>query len=291
MAHETFQAGELTAVIGDNEPYDKRRGGYNGVHLLTHRTSPTPLFVPEWTGLNFEHIFDGDQDLRNSTSSDGNIFFEPRRAPMKLRRISESEAELHQTPTPTFFLESWTRFKLVAPHYIDFTFRCKPHQHAFRNGYIGLFWASYMNAPENKSVYFRDPKGWVQLCTQGHNVESTVRHQDDKLELKFADVDAQTLYRNLSPLRYTDPFFYGHLGTHLYILMFDRSEGIRFSHSPSSGGPPSAPNPAWDWQFLIPRFEVLQEYGYRARMVFRERCPREEILQEFKGWRDSLGVK
>jgi hypothetical protein len=37
---------------------------------------------------------------------------------MTLAKISDSEAELHQEETPTFHLESWTRFKIVAPHYI-----------------------------------------------------------------------------------------------------------------------------------------------------------------------------
>ena len=284
MAHETFQVGDLTAVIGDNEAYEGHaRTGYNGVHRLTHKTNPASLFTI--TGLNHEHIFDGDQDLRG----DPKVFFEPRNSPITFTRISDSEAELHQPPTPTFFLESWTRFKLVAPHYIDLTYRCKPHQHCFKNGYMGLFWASYIDAPENKSIYFRDAKGWVQLCTQGHNDESTVRHVDDKLDLKFAADTRQTLYKNLSPLRFSDPFYYGLFGNHTYILMFDRTEGIRFSHSPSGGGPPSAPEPAWDWQFIIPKYDVLQEYGYRARIVYRETCSRDEVMKEFKSWRDSLG--
>ena len=46
MAHETFKAGDLTAVIGDNEAVGPRRAGYNGVHRLTHRTRPDDsLFV------------------------------------------------------------------------------------------------------------------------------------------------------------------------------------------------------------------------------------------------------
>ena len=283
MAHDTFQLGDLTAVIGDNEAYDGRRAGYNGVHRLIHKTQPASLFGI--TGLNHEHIFDGEQELRGDTK----IFFEPRNSPMTFTRISDCEAELHQPATPTFFLESWTRFKLVAPHYIDFTFRCKPHQHVFRNDYIGLFWASYINSPENKSIYFRDEKGWVQLNTQRHYDESTVRHVDDKLELKFAPDTRDTLYRNFSQIRYTDPIYYGLFGTHIYILMFDRAEGIRFSHSPSSGGPTSTPEPAWDWQYIIPKYDVLQEYGYRARMVYREKCSRDEVMKEFKTWRESLG--
>jgi hypothetical protein len=283
MAHETFQAGDLTAVIGDNEAYDGRRPGYNGIHRLVHRSRPESLFGI--AGLNHEHIFDGRQEL----VADPKVYFEPRNAPLTLTRISETEAELHQPPTPTFFLESWTRFKLVAPHYIDFTYRCKPHQHAFRNGYIGLFWASYIEAPENKAIYFRDDKGWVQYCTQRHNDESTVRHVDDRLALAIEAGGRDTLYRNYSPLRFAEPFYYGLAGTHVYALMFDRTEGIRFSHSPSSGGPPSHPNPAWDWQFIVPRYDVLQEYGYRARVVYREKCSREEIQREFAAWRASLG--
>src|SRR5262245_16852386 len=202
MAHETFQLGDLTAVIGDNEPYDDRRPGYNGIHRLVHRTLPERSLFGV-AGLNLEHIFDGEQD-QLSLSGDSKVFFEPRNHPMTLRRIADDEAELHQGPTPTYRLESWTRFKLSAPHSIDFAFRCRPTQHAFRNGYIGLFWASYINAPENKIIYFRDPKGWVQLCTQEHNNQSTVRHVDDALELKFRDVPQQCLYKNLSPLRYVD---------------------------------------------------------------------------------------
>ena len=34
-------------------------------------------------------------------------------------------------------------------------FRFRPTQHVFTHGYIGLFWASYINAPEDKSIYFR----------------------------------------------------------------------------------------------------------------------------------------
>jgi hypothetical protein len=282
MAHETFRAGDLTAVIGDNEAYAGHRAGYNGVHRLTHLTNPSSLFTV--TGLNLEHIFDGDQDLRG----DVKVLFEPRNFPMTLTKISDSEAELHQRETPTFHLESWTRFKLVAPHYIDFTFRCKPCQHVFKHGYIGLFWASYIDAPENKSIYFRDNKGWVQLCTQTHANQSTVVSVDNKVELKFTPGTREMLYKCLSPLRFSDPVYYGLFGTHQYILMFDRTDGIRFAHSPSGGGPPSATEVAWDWQFIIPTYDVLREYGYHARVVYRERCSREEVMKEYRTWRESL---
>jgi len=282
MAHETFRAGDLTAVIGDNEAYQGHRAGYNGVHRLIHQTYPKSLFTV--AGLNLEHIFDGDQDLRGDTK----VLFEPRNFPMTLTKISDSEAELHQEETPTFHLESWTRFMIIAPHNIDVIFRCKPCQHVFKHGYIGLFWASYIDGPENKSIYFRDDKGWVQLCAQTHSNQSTVVPVDNKIELKFTPETREMLYKNFSPLRFSDPLYYGLFGTHQYILMFDRTDGIRFAHSPSAGGPPSATEVAWDWQFIIPTYDVLREYGYRARVVYRERCSRAEVLKEFRTWRASL---
>jgi hypothetical protein len=289
MAQETFQSGDLTAVIGDNEAHGTHAAGYNGIHQLTHRNEPTNLFVPTVAGLNLEHIFDGDQELRRQ--HDRKLFYEPRHAPMALKRVSENEAELHQPPTPTFHLESWTQFKLVAPHYVDFTFRCRPTQHVFEHGYIGLFWASYINAPEDKSMYVRGGGRWQQLCTQQHNDQSTVVHRDNRFDLTFTPATGDALYKHLSPLKFDEPFFYGLFRKQLFLLMFDRSAGIRFTHSPSGGGynkELESTNPAWDFQFIIPAYEVLRDYGFRARAVYRERCSRHEVVKEFTDWRKVL---
>jgi hypothetical protein len=287
MASETFRAGDLTAIIGDNAASGEHRAGYNGVWSLTHRTESANLFMPSVAGLNLEHIFDGD---KGDSDSSGKIFFEPRHAPMSLKKLSDTEAELHQPPTPTFHLESWTRFKLSPPHYLDIHFRCRATQHVFTYGYIGLFWACYINAPEDKSIYFRGGGLWQQLCTQKHNDESTVRHRDDKIELKFSKEMRDALYRNLSPLRFDEPFYYGLFRKHLYMVMFDKSDGVRFTHSPSGGGvnkDTQTTNPAWDFQYLIPRYEVKVEYGFRARVVYRERCARDEVPREYEHWRRS----
>src|SRR6266478_2778882 len=113
MGHDVIRAGDLTATIGDNSASGEHRAGYNGVWSLTHRKEPANLFVPTVAGLNLEHIFDGDKrDLDGS----GKIRFEPRTASMTFSRVSVAEALLHQPPTPTFHLESWTTFRLVEPH-------------------------------------------------------------------------------------------------------------------------------------------------------------------------------
>jgi hypothetical protein len=288
MAHATFRAGDITAVIGDNASHGDHRAGYNGVWSLTHRTEAANLFVPAVAGLNFEHIFDGHRFDRDNTRT---IFFEPRNAPMTFRRVSDTEAELHQAPTPTFRLESWTRFRLAAPHYIDMTFRCRATQHVFQHNYIGLFWASYINAPDDKSMYFRHGERWHQLCTQRHNDESTVRRQDDNVTLRFSDGFPEALFRNLSPLRYDEPFFYGRFREHVAIMMFERTPRIRFTHSPSGGGfnrERQTTNPAWDFQYFVPQYEVNRDYGFRMRLAYRPACTRREILQEVERWLASL---
>ena len=100
--------------------------------------------------------------------------------------------------------------------------------------------------------------------------------------------DHDALFRNLSPFRFDEPFFYGLFRKHIFIVMFDRTEGIRLTHSPSGGGVNSdaaTTNPAWDFQYLLPKYEVKREYGFRARVVYRERCGRDEVLREYETWR------
>lgn len=291
MGHAVFQVGELTATIGDNAADGEHRAGYNGVWSLRHATSSRSLFVPSIAGLNFEHIISGDGE------EDRDVFFEPRRAEMHFRKISGNEAELHQPPTPTFQLESWTRFTLREPHYLDMEFRCTPTQHVFERGYIALFWASYINAPLDKSMYFRgglatQKEIWSQLCTQAHNSESTVRHRDDELELTFAEGSPPALYKNFSPMRFDQPLFYGNFEEHTWMVFFDQIEGIRLTHSPSGGGfnkELETTNPAWDFQFIIPQYEVMESYGFRVRTVYRPRCSRAEVLAEWQRWNQQLG--
>jgi hypothetical protein len=286
MPRTELKAGDLTAVIGDNGSDGEHRAGYNGIWSLRHRAGKRSPFVPAYAGLNLEHIFDGSTEFRP-----GN-FFEPRTAPMELRRISAHQAELHQPPTPATSLESWTRFTMTPPHFVDMEFRCRPHLAVFRHGYIGLFWASYIHGPEDKSIYFLGSAGkgapnWVQLCTQEHNDESTVRSIADDTVLGMEQHDKGTLYASMSRLRYADPFFYGLFENMTLIFMFDGPGLIRFAHSPSGGGQDPLRRttcPAWDFQYILPEYEVGSEYTLRIRLCFRPRCTREQVMEEYRGW-------
>ncbi len=291
MAFAEVRWGDLVAIVGDNAASGEHRAGYNGLWRLQHRGMSRSLFVPTYAGLNHEHIFDGVQNHRHE------VFFEPRVAPMELRRLAENTWQLHQPPTPTFHLESWTVFRFTPPYYVDMSYRCSPRQHVFRNGYIGLFWASYINAPEDKSMYFLGTYGtggpvqWVQLCTQAHNDESTVLHHSDRLQLTFAPDYRDALFRYYSRLRYQEPFFYGRFEEFTVIYMFDRTAGIRFTHSPTGGGynrSHRTSNPAWDFQFIVPSYDVNRTYGFRMRLAVLPRCDRSRVLEEYTRWRAQL---
>lgn len=280
----------FTAVIGDNGAAGDHGGGYNGVFRIEAPGVRTP-FVPLYAGLNLEHYFDARPRPEERT-----VLFEPRNAPMTCTRIDDRTVELYQPETPFYGVESRTRFRIADPYYIEVTFTCIPHKPV--EGFLGCFWASYINAPEDKSIYFLAegattgaPK-WTQFCTQQHNRDSTVLPGGAKDDITFQPGPGM-LYNNLSPLRYGEPFFYGRVDGMVVICMFERGANVRLAHSPSGGGKTADgtdTNPAWDFQYLVPGAEVGVEYHLRMRMAFKPWAGRADVLHEVtQFWTGSAG--
>lgn len=288
--HADINYGNLNATIGDNSAGPEHRAGYNGVWQLSHRTQRRSIFVPGIAGLNLEHAITG------AALKSDDEFFEPRRAPMQLTQLQPNEIQLYQSPTPLTHVESWTTFKLEGEHYLDMDFRCRMQQGSFPYGYLALFWASYINGPLDKSMYFLGTmdgrsEQWLQLCTQVHNDQSTVKHRDDELDLQFADDGRPALYKSISPMRYTRPMFYGHIDDLIWCVMFDRHSGVRFTHSPTGGGfnqERQTANPAWDFQYVIQNPDLNRDYHFRLRTVLMPRCSREDLLSQYAIWQDHL---
>ena len=206
---------------------------------------------------------------------------------MTFKKLSERKAELVQPPTPTFHLESRTTFQLVGPHYLDMEFRCTPTQHVFAHGYIGLFWASYINAPDDKSMYFRNGKLWQQPVHPAHNVQSTVRHKDDSPDLKFSEGLGDALYRNLSPPSFKPPFFYGQFRDMVFVVMFESADGLRvhpFAQRRRREHDQTNDQPGLGLASIVPKYDVKKEYGFGARVMYRPKCSRVEIQNAFEQW-------
>jgi hypothetical protein len=266
-----LERGGVRAVIVNNEAVDDEvlpghRAGYSGVASLTCRGQNRNLFVPAYAGLNFEHIHDGTVQRRE-------VLFEPRNAPMEIRRADEYTAELHQPPTPHWQLESWLRYKMLEDGAIELTLECIPRARTFKNTYIGLFFASYIHQPESLDIHFRghtaDDAGsearWIRGVTPEHGVRPTHLAFDDYRDFPHEVAFPLSLVFNRSDWRYREPWYYGVSHGLAFVQMFQPRDQVRLSQSPSGGG---EGNPAWDFQWFIPQYEVGRRYRFVMRALY-----------------------
>jgi hypothetical protein len=258
--------GPIRIVVVDNTAVgEEHRAGYNGIAVLTHQRRPENLFVPLYAGLNLEVFHDG-------TNSPRPVLFEPRESPMELRVVSPSIVELYQPPTPNWKLESCTRFEVEKDGVVHMTFECIPRARVFKNGYVGLFWASYIQKPESPAIHFLGhdvaggPERWIEAVSPTHGVEATHVSEHDKRDFaRAADFEPRYQIFSWSKYVFTKPFYYGLSHGMAYVSMFRPVDGIRFTQSPSGGGPG---NPALDFQWFIPDYVVDRAYGFEMRMAY-----------------------
>jgi len=289
--YHVLHRGDVTAVVVDNRAVDDdvlagHRAGYSGVARLTYTRGGGNLFVPSYAGLNFEHIHDG-------TTQDRNILFEPRQAPMELRVIDDHTVELYQAPTPTWKLESVLRYRMLDDGTIEMTLECIPRANTFRNGYIGLFWASYIHQPESLDIHFRGrpvdedlETRWVRGVTPEHGVRSTHVAATDLRTFAHDGDFPLTLVFNRSEFVYAEPWYYGVSHGTAFVQMFRPRDQVRLSQSPSGGGDG---NPAWDFQWYISDYEVGRLYRMVMRAQYVPFESPEQVQQATRDNRAALG--
>jgi len=276
-------------VIADNEAFGPiHRPGYNGVAELK-LTAPGSknLFVPTVAGLNFEHIFSGDGQ------SFGWNIFEPRRAPMQLVRRSATRVELHQEGTEHWPLRSRVTYEITNDA-IDFTYCGTPLENAWRkHGYIGVFFASYIDKPEDMSLQFigrsRHGRGdasprWIKHLPPKHGEAANHRPAGSTWHPPLDEGFNIPLVKGTSEFEYVFPFYFGRSGENVFVMMFERPRDggeLRFAQSPSGGG---TGNPAWDYVYFQRRYEVNREFCFRARAVYRKFNDAEEIILLYEQW-------
>lgn len=285
----------VRAIVVDNRAVDDatlpgHRAGYSGIAKLTHEVQARNCFVPAYAGLNYEHIHDG-------TTRDRDVLFEPRRAPMELRVINDHTVDLYQAPTPTWKLESVLRYEMLDDGTIEMTLECIPRAKTFRNRYVGLFWASYINQPESLDIQFRgrdedaakgSPTKWIRGITPKHGVLSSHLGPDDTRTFKHDEDFPLSLVYNRSTHRYDQPWYFGVNHGMAFVQMFCPQDGIRLTQSPSGGG---QGNPAWDFQFLIDDYKVGECYQMVMRAMYVPYESPEQIERVSRPHRVALGQK
>jgi len=291
-----IESDKLRLIIADNEAFGAHhRAGYNGVaELLLAKPGAKNLFVSTVAGLNFEHIFSGDAE------SFGWNIFEPRRAPMRLARRSSTSVELRQDRTEHWPLRSCLTYE-VEGDAIDFTYCGMPLADAWKkHGYIGIFFASYIQQPKDMSLEFigraRSGRGdtnahWIKHLPPRHGVTANHRPAGSAWDPPLDEGFNIPLVSGISDFEYLYPFYFGRSGENMFVMMFERPRGggeLRFAQSPSGGG---TGNPAWDFVYFQRGYEVNREFCFRARAVFCEFKDAEEIIRLFEQWSGEKVVR
>ena len=283
--------GDVEAVVVDHRAVDDdvlrgHRAGYGGLAVLRHARRRDNLFVPAYAGLNFEHIHDGTTRARE-------VLFEPRNAPMELRRINEHTVELYQKPTPHWGLESCTRYEMLPDGAIEMTVEFIPRRRSFRNDYIGLFWASYIHRPESGAIHFlghpdrgdRTPR-LIDAVSPAHGVRATHLAADDSRVFPHDGDFPLTLVFNRSDVLYDEPWYYGVSHGMAYVQVFRPRDRVRLAQSPSGGG---VGNPAWDFQAFFPDYEIDRRFTLVMRAVYVPFESSEQIRRVIEPHRLALG--
>jgi len=284
-----LETSKLVAVIADNEAHaPTHRAGYNGVaELRLGGWDRTNLFVPLYAGLNLEHIFSGD------AAAFGWNIFEPRRAPMQLIRRPNNRVELREKRTEHWPLRSRLVYE-VKGDAIDFTYYGTPLEDVWRkHGYIGVFFASYIQAPEDMAIQFigrsRPGRGdttprWIKHLPDKHGVAANHRPAGSRWDPPVDDGFNIDLVKGISDFEYLYPFYFGRSGDNVFVLMFEQPRPggeLRFAQSPSGGG---KGNPAWDFVYFRRDYAVNREFSFRVRAVYRKFTRVEDVVRLYERW-------
>ena len=288
----TLKEGVLEAVLATNEKTDWHGGGYNGMARLAHKDQGDPLFIPFYSGFNFEHVFDG-QDAG----------FSPRGGKLSLWRFGPGSAGIYRAAADCpWGLASMTRFTLVAPHAIDVDFTAVPTLAKYANDYIGMFWASYINNPRDRAIYFlgrikddrQSPSRWITATSPAHDVRSTHVASFEPPVWKKLDISKWPgLAANFSNYEFDALFYFGRVHNMVWVYMFDAqaissTQTLRFSQSPVGGG---NLNPAWDFHVVARPYKVGSPIRWRARCIYKPFVNAADVLQEYVSWSGRKDLK
>ena len=212
---------------------------------------------------------------------------------MELVQLADKKVELRQKRTEHWPLRSRLVYE-VKGDAIDFTYFGTPLEDLWKkHGYIGVFFASYIQSPEDMSIQFigrsrsgrGDPRPrWIKHLPEKHGLAANHRPAGSNWDPPVDEGFNIDLVKGISDFEYLYPFYFGRSGENVFVMMFNRpgDEGeLRFAQSPSGGG---KGNPAWDFVYFHRRYSVTREFSFRARAVYRKFTSLEDVSRLYEEW-------
>ena len=283
VLREAHRDGSFDAVAF---PFE-RSNGYNGVRQLYSRNGPKEnIFGTGWgSSLNFEFVYNTSGAKMTPRWVEGKMGSPPTLS--QLARIDNNSVRLKTEVQTPHRIDVSTTFTLTAPHYIDLQTTAIVHSNPLKKDWLGLFWASYIHEPENKTTYFRgrrdrnSPVEWIEsLGEKPLNPRAFASEKEEELLPNEPNPDGR-LFHNIRPVRYVEPLFFGRWRNMMLQMMFQAENSLRFAIQPTGGG---LKNPAWDFALVIKNCEPLTPYTFSARVVFKPFVNHEDALNEYKQW-------
>jgi hypothetical protein len=295
------------AYIADNSALGIHHRGYNGVASLIPRHSGNNLFVPTYSGLNYETIELTGLPARPAVGLEK---FEPRWDPMYIQSADEKSVTLVQPETSRGHVSAKITFSVEEPYYlhqhIELTFH-KRFCDADQKSEFQSTWASYMLMPSDPHVYLKAGlnsdalSGWVGVTKEKHgSTELVVRPLPADRQISAAehleimktkppmsdkDLAKSGWPRQSLPRNHKGPlsFYYGlYQDSLLFLMMFKQPERFYLTYSPSGGGRYRVNNPAWDYTLHLDDAEVGHTYTWDLCLVVKPFKGRKDVLDEVR---------
>jgi hypothetical protein len=163
----------------------------------------------------------------------------------------------------------------------------------FRNGYLGLFWASYVYEPEDRAIHFIGRSAgdarprWVRAVTPAHGIDAAHPPPGPLPDLKLDRKFPLTLVSGRSRYTYAEPWYYGVCRGRALVQMFRASDRVWFAQSPN-GGSVTSKSPAWDFQWFVPGYKVGKAYGLVMRAAYVPYKSQKQVQELTRRHRDKL---
>jgi hypothetical protein len=270
MTHcEMFQAGDIQAVIGDASRDGVGGTQYCGVWSLTTKRRVFNAFGNSYAGL-IPGVIRG-------------------KAP-RLEVTGDASCALVREAGEDYPVDARATYELSPPHYVDHTLEFTDRRDVRGAGcdFREVSWCCYMNCPDDTRIHFLSGGEWFRYISPEHGVGSNIAPSyvpDTELEVYPQVEGRRPFHWDRIQRRFDRPFYYGRVGDHVLILLFDTPRWLRFFCSPSGGGGSMFPGracPAWDFEWIIPAdaYQVGRRYEFRMRMVYKPYVSDDDVVEE-----------